>query len=280
MADLTTLLSDLIDPEVIGAFIEQDFLGKLTFSQLAEVDNTLVGTAGDTITLPSWTYLGDATEVGEGEPIDTAKITANTATVTIKKIAKGFEVTDEAVLSGYGNPVNEGSSQLGTAIARKINNDCLDALLASQFIYDGTANILTEETIRKALALFGEKLEGQKVLIINPAQLADLRGDKNWINASELQTGTLVHGAIGQIWGCDIVLDDKITLASGEYTNLIVKPGALKIYTKRDTMVETQRLPKTQKTHIYASKLYAAYLYDPTKAVVVEVLSESPGPAL
>ena len=47
----------------------------------------------------------------------------------------------------------------------------------------------------------------------------------------------------------------------------IVKPGALAIYMKRDTLVEFDRDKLAQKNYIIASKLFAPYVYDKTKLI-------------
>lgn len=47
----------------------------------------------------------------------------------------------------------------------------------------------------------------------------------------------------------------------------IVKPGALAIYMKRDTLVEFDRDKLAQKNFIIASKLFAPYVYDKTKLI-------------
>lgn len=51
----------------------------------------------------------------------------------------------------------------------------------------------------------------------------------------------------------------------------IVKPGALAIYSKRDTMVEFDRDPSTQTEYVYGTKLFAPYVYDASKIVKIEM---------
>ena len=66
------------------------------------------------------TYIGDAADVAEGGEVAIEKMTTSTRKATIKKAMKGIGLTDEAVLSGYGNPVGEANTQLAMAIAAKI----------------------------------------------------------------------------------------------------------------------------------------------------------------
>lgn len=46
-------------------------------------------------------------------------------TATIKKVGNGVELTDEALLSGYGDPMGEAVSQLAMAVASKVDNDVI-----------------------------------------------------------------------------------------------------------------------------------------------------------
>ena len=48
----TTKLANLIDPEVLAAYIDKKLINNIVFAPLAEVDNTLVGAPGDTIKFP------------------------------------------------------------------------------------------------------------------------------------------------------------------------------------------------------------------------------------
>lgn len=136
MSDFITKLSELIDPEVMGDMVSARIPKKLRVAPFAKIDDTLQGVPGDTITVPAYTYIGDASDVAEGGEVAIEKMTTSTRKATIKKAMKGIGLTDEAVLSGYGNPVGEANTQLAQAIAAKVDNDCMDALQTASLIYD------------------------------------------------------------------------------------------------------------------------------------------------
>ena len=75
MADMTTKLADLIDPEVMGDMVSARKPKKLRVAPFAKVDDTLVGVPGDTITVPAYGYIGDAADVAEGAEVAIEKMT-------------------------------------------------------------------------------------------------------------------------------------------------------------------------------------------------------------
>ena len=272
-----TKLADLFVPEVIGQEVEQKLIDKLVMEQFTEVDTTLQGKAGDTVTLPSFQYIGDAEDVAEGEAIPTSKLAHSTRQATIKKIGKGVPVTDEAVLSGYGDPIGEATSQLAVAIKSKLDADT-QAMLetdvkAGMTVGDGSAE-LDDALISKALVKFGEDIEGQMVCPINPDQLASLRDNNFFIPASEIAADVRVNGSLGMIHGVQFVIRNRVKAVGGKVNNFIIKERPIKYLLKRDVLVETARDAEKQITTIYVSKLGDAFLYDESK--VVKMVAKDP----
>ena len=297
MADIITKLSDLIDPEVMGDMVSARIPKKLRVAPFAKIDDTLVGVPGDTITVPAYTYIGDAADVAEGGEVAIEKMTTSTRKATVKKAMKGVSLTDEAVLSGYGNPVGEANTQLAMAIAAKIDNDCMDALQTATLSYDGSAGAISYNGIVEALDLFEEEQGCDKVLFIHPKQLTALRKDADFLSADKYQAGLMLTGEVGMIAGCRIVPSKKVPLVEvggtegdeeGEpgtpgvecYACPIVKlegdpetedeVPALTIYRKREVNVETERKPKIRTTEITADEFYVAVLSNEAKVVLAK----------
>ena len=80
-----TTMNNMVNPQVMGDMINAkiEALAKITPS--AKVDTTLQGIPGDTKTVPSWNYIGDAVDVAEGVEVDLTAMSASTTTFTIKK---------------------------------------------------------------------------------------------------------------------------------------------------------------------------------------------------
>lgn len=272
-----TKLADLFVPEVIAQEVEQKLIDKLVMEQFMEVDTTLQGRAGDTVTLPSFKYIGDAEDVAEGEAIPTSKLAHQTRQATIKKIGKGVPVTDEAVLSGYGDPIGEATSQLAVSIKSKLDADTqamLDTdVKAGMTVGDGSAE-LDDALISKALVKFGEDIEGQMVCPINPDQLASLRDNNFFVPASEIGADIKVNGSLGMIHGVQFVIRNRVKANGGKINNYIIKGKPIKYLLKRDVLIETERDASTQVTTIYASKLGDAFLYNESQ--VVRMVAKDP----
>ena len=203
MSDFITKLSELIDPEVMGDMVSARIPKKLRVAPFAKIDDTLQGVPGDTITVPAYTYIGDASDVAEGGEVAIEKMTTSTRKATIKKAMKGIGLTDEAVLSGYGNPVGEANTQLAQAIAAKVDNDCMDALQTASLIYDGSQAQISYNAIVDAVDLFEEEMGcSDKVLFIHPKQVTQLRKNPDFLSADKYTPGVSLTGEIGMIAGC------------------------------------------------------------------------------
>ena len=164
--------------------------------------------------------IGDAVDVAEGVAAETVKLTASTTQVTVKKAMKAVELTDEAVLSGYGNPIGETNNQIAKSIASKVDNDCMDALYNAQLFYDGSSSQIAYDGIVDAIDVFDEEVNTEKVMFINPKRVTKLRKDSNFISADKYGVGTnvIMTGEIGRIANTRIVPSKKVKEFSEWYS--------------------------------------------------------------
>ena len=306
-----TYLADLIDPEVLAAFIDKKLVDYIRLAPLARIDRSLVGRPGDEISLPSYTYIGDSEAVSEGTDIPVAKLTQSVAKVKVSKFGKAVAFTDEAMLSGAGDIANEASKQVLVSMNSGVEV-ALTQNMRTNATLTGTITAANDpaEDIADALTKFGEDIDGQKALVIPPEFYAKLRKSKNWIPNTEIGADALIKGRIGMVQGCDVITSNRLSAHyeyakttdtsvqvgktyyiydAGEWKAVvspadadiatyyeqtsvaanayIVKPGALAIYMKRDTMVELDRDKLSQVNYIIASKLFAPYVYDKSKLI-------------
>ena len=282
MANITTMLADLINPEVMADMISGKIQSKIVVTPFAKIDTTLQGRPGDTITVPQYAYIGDAEDVAEGVAAGTVKLSATVKEYKVKKAMKAVELTDEAVLSGYGNPVGETNTQLGKAIASKVDVDAMEALHGAQLTYDGSTKVISYEGVVDAIDVFDEEVNTEKAIFIHPKQVTQLRKDANFISADKYPGSVIMSGEIGKIANSRVVASKKVPLdeAGTSYLCPIVKlnqdnetedeTAALTIYLKRNVNVETERDTLARKTIISADEHYVAALTDTSKVVLAK----------
>lgn len=276
-----TVLRNLIDPEVMAPMISAKLAKAIVATPFAKIDTTLEGQPGSTITVPKYQYIGDAEEVAEGVEQGDATLTTTSAQYTVKKIVKDVTLTDEAVLSGYGNPVGEANNQLAKSLASKVDNDVIDALKGAQVVKE-FANDISYNNIVDAIDLFIEEENVPKVMFIHPHQVTTLRKDSNFISADKYNNNVIMKGEIGMIANTRIVPTRKARNDAGTYyLNPIVELkaesqtgddelSAVTIYMKRGVNVETDRIVKGKKTLISADEHYVVGLTDESKVVVAK----------
>lgn len=284
-----TKLANLVNPEVMAQMVSAKLPKKIKFSPIAKIDTTLVGRPGETITVPKYAYIGDAEDIAEGVAMGTTVLTASTTQVSVKKAGKAVELTDEAVLSGYGDPVGEATNQLTMSIAAKVDNDCLDALYTAPLMYDGSASVIGYAGIVMANAVFGDESDEamNKVMYIHPDQEQTIRLDENFMDKNKYGLEVVMNGSIGKIAGIEIKKSKKVAKdESGNWKNPIVilsesdpnedhaadgtaeEAPALTIYMKRDVQLETDRDILAKTTVASADEHYGVALSNESKVVI------------
>ena len=278
-AEGTTKLENLIDPEVMAPMISAKLEKAIVETPFVKVDTTLVGRPGSTITVPKYKYIGDAEDVAVGVEAGTVKLEASSEEYKIKKAMKAVTLTDEAVLSGYGNPVGEANNQLALSLRSKVNTDIIDALLTASLTH-AEEGIISYSGIVNAVDKFNEEVNTDKLMYVSPSQVTQLRLDPNFISADKYDNKVVMTGEIGKIANARIVPSRKITASGSKFKCPIVQLNpepmtdddipAVTVYLKRDVNVETERHTLSRTTDISADENYIAALTDESKVVVVE----------
>ena len=255
MADMTkttTLVNgDVFDPQVVSDMINAKVSKKAVMSGYIKVDSTLSGVPGSTVTVPRWGYIGEADDLTEGQTIDTTKMAFTTAQYGIKKIGKGVMLTDEAQLSGYGNPMGTATNQIAMSISEKLDNDRVEVLYESKNIVDASSAAIKYTAVVDGVDAFGEEEESKKVILIHSKQKTQLRKDADFLAADKLGSELIVSGAIGRIANCEVVVSNKVKMEDGVYFNPIIKLQndaeteddlpAITYFLKRGNLVEHER---------------------------------------
>ncbi len=269
----------MIDPEVMAPMISAKLEKAIVETPFVKVDTTLQGQPGSTVTVPKYKYIGDAEDVAEGVEAGVTKLETSSEQYTIKKTMKAVTLSDEAVLSGYGNPVGETNNQLALAMRAKVNTDIINALLTASLTHS-EEGIISYEGIVRAIDKFNEEVNTDKVMYVSPAQVTQLRLDPNFISADKYNNDVVMTGEIGKIANARIIPSRKIVASGSKFKCPIVQLNpepmtdddtpAVTVYLKRDINVETERHTLSRTTDISADENYIAALTDESKVVVVE----------
>ena len=280
-----TLKTNVINPEVMGSMINAKIEALAKLTPYAKVDTSLVGVAGDTKTIPSWNYIGDATDVAEGNEVGLSQMSASTTTFTIKKAMKSVAISEEARLSGLGNPVGQAETQLAKSIVGKVDNDLIEAVYTvKNVVGDGTAPLSYDLVVDGNSAFEDEEDGVEKVMFIHPLQEATLLKDENFKSADKFDKSVIVKGSIGKIGSTWVKKSKKVKLEDTYYINPIIKLEAdnsesdytedelpaLTIFLKQDTALNTEFKARSQMTEITVAKYYGVALTNEAKVVLVK----------
>ncbi|HUM43229.1 MAG TPA: N4-gp56 family major capsid protein, partial [Fervidobacterium sp.] len=176
----TTLKSDMIVPEVFGDIVTAKFKGKLVIANFALTDTTLVGNPGDTVHFPKWNPIGDAVDLEEDVAMVPEKLTSSDADATVKEVGKAVTITDQALLSSIGDPLDEAATQVGKVVARKIDADLISEAVTNcpqgRKILASVTNEFYEK-VADAKSLWGDEAEEIAVLLVHSKMYTALLKD-------------------------------------------------------------------------------------------------------
>lgn len=272
------MANTVFNPQVLGKMISAGVAQDLKFKALAVVDDTLKQTAGDTITLPKYLYAGPAVRVLPGQPIPIRDLRTDKETVTVSKVGGGFNLLDEDIQNGYGDPKGEAKAQITRGIVEVIDTDSLTAILTAGATrtVDLSTEIVSPGGLAKGLVAYGEDDDGVlKVGFFHPEQIAQLRMNPSFIDVTKM-TNPALPSVKGEIWGVQLASSLKVENVDGKYINPIVKHGAIGILRKRDILVEEARDIETQSTMVVGTQHYVVWLKDESKVVKVEFAEATP----
>lgn len=260
-----SLLANGINPEVLADMISAQLTNAIRFSIVADIDTTLVARPGDTITIPVWSYIGNAADLAEGVADVPVVLSATHTHATVKKIAKSVELSDELALSGYGDPLGEAARDVALSLAGKVDADILTALKTTALTAGIVGNIIDHSQVVAGVMAFADEEVGSEMYIfVHPYQYGELQLD------SKFQVATpemMRSGIVGMIAGCNVVVSKQIVNGAP----VIAKASAVKLYMKKAANVETDRNILAKTTVIAADEHYVAVLANASKAVKLAV---------
>jgi N4-gp56 family major capsid protein len=276
-AEGPTKTANVINPQVMADMVSAGLPKAIKFTPIAKIDDTLTGAPGNEITIPAWGYIGDAEDIAEGEEVKATQMSASVIKATIKKAMKRADITDEAKLSGYGDPVGEATRQLRLSIASKIDQDVVTALGGATLTITDTKAISYAGVVN-AVDKLNEEDYVEKYLFVAPSQITALRKDPDFIDKTKYGNDVMMTGEVGMIAGCRVVTSRRIDDSKANIDNFIVgvtaevEDGtpvlpAVTIYIKRDVMVEADRVPEKGLDKIVANEHYVAALTNQSKVV-------------
>ena len=269
----------LFVPEVYAGLTREKIAGKVIVSQFAEVDATLAGTAGETINVTEWRYIGDAADHEVGTPMDTTQLKQRQAQATIKMVAApGIQVHDVDNLVAWGEQVNEGAEQQAISMARKLDTDCIAELLTAstkgKIAVDGK---VTFDEMIEGESLFGDdfNVEDVDAIIIHSCYKASFIKMEGFVNKDLTYVsdgaGITRNNCIGSFMGVPVVVTDRM-INGAKHPIVILKKGALKVFTKEAPFVESERDASRRLTNIYCSDFYAVKLVKDDAVVILETV--------
>ena len=111
-----------------------------------------------------------------------------------------------------------------------------------------------KDVIVDAQLKFGEDINEQMFLLVNPAEYAVLRKDPDFV---QIMNGEkVISGQVGRIYGADIIVANRVPAGQA----FLMKQGALQLIMKRNVMCEADRNILDMTNVFTCNEHFVAYL--------------------
>ncbi|MCL1995337.1 MAG: N4-gp56 family major capsid protein [Defluviitaleaceae bacterium] len=270
-----TKLEQLINPQVMGDMVSAELAKKLRATRFYRVDRTLTGRAGDTITIPTWKYIGAAEHLPENEQGNVTQMETKDVSYTVKKAVKNVALTDEAVLSGFGDPIGEATRQLRMAIQDRMDWDGVELLQGidanNGHVLNLTSGVIAYEDVIEALHMLEQDNEEQGIecyLLANHETVKLIRKSPQFTEIpGTLRNRVITTGVVGTIAGANIIISNKLSTTEA----YLLTPQCLTAFMKRDINIERERQMLYKRTIVGSDCHYVIAIENYDKIVAMRL---------
>jgi len=268
-----SLVSGMVIPKVVADSVQKKLGNLIKFLPLCDVTSDLQGHAGNTITVPTWAYIGGANDVLENGLVTADNITATSIDVVVKKAVKDVSMTDESILATGGAIVGEVEHQLAVSIANKIDADVMVQATATAVVAgipvapkQIASATLSQAGLATLRIYFGEDLE-DTYLFVNPAEYGKLLSLPEFVAVEQGQA--FMSGHVGNVMGLNIVVSGRLPVGKG----VLVQKGALAIAMKREVNAESFRDMTYRTVRLGVDVHYACYIKNGDRVAYIASLT-------
>lgn len=278
---MSTINTNVIVPSVYASLVREKITGKVKVAQFLVNLGDLHGKVGETLTMPKWGYIGDATDWNINTPMDSTQMSQTTTTATIKAIkAPAVKVADYDDEVELGNAIEEAASQQAVAVGRKYDTDAIACALTSPLKYQlATKNTVTQNEMISILGLYGDDRDSADfdAIVIHSSFAPSFYAMDMFTSREKTMTkdgnGITVNGCIGYFLDIPVVLSDRLYDSTNtEGFILVMKKNAISIIPKENPFAEASRDASLRQTTIYLSQFYAMALTDDTAVVFAKTV--------
>ena len=266
-----TINNQVIVPEVYASLVREKIAGKVKVAQFLVNLGNLHGKVGETLTMPKWSYIGDAKDWDINTPMDVTQMKQTSTQATIKAIqAPAVKVDDYDDEVELGNAIEEASNQQTLGIARKYDTDAIACALTSPLKYQlATKNTVTQDELIAILGLYGDDRDSADfdAIVVHSSFAPSFYKMDMFVKRDLTMTadgnGIAVNSQIGTFLNIPVVLSDRLYDATNqEGFILVMKKNAISIIPKENPFAEASRDASLRQTTIYLSQFYAMALTD------------------